>query len=391
MSIGAGRSVSDHHGFSKSGRYEHIDALRAFAVMLVVVQHTNVGRIPGGSGVTIFFTISGFIITHLLLTEKAKTDKFSIRGFYWRRFLKLAPPFMVIITIPTIIYSLWEPINWSALAAQIFFVFNWNQYLPISPVAILPGSSVVWSLSVEEQFYIGFAILWLLIVKRRHYLGLLTLLALVSAVGSLVLRILYTLNGTSWDRIYTGTDTRLDAIAIGILAATIYYQINRPGLSRIRHLLSHDSIPFAAVAAYLLSLLIRDQFFRSTFLYSMQALATAAMILYGLLASNTTVHRALARLAGLAVVQVIGWSSYSIYLIHAPLMRLMEPQISGLPQLVRVSVLILVGASGGILVWAIVERPVQRWKRRQKLKKLDLDVRLSPTVVSMEDDGIRRT
>lgn len=70
--------------------------MRAGAVMLVVLSHAGLTAVPGGSGVTIFFVISGFIITHLLLRELEKTNSFDIRGFYLRRALKIFPPLLVI-------------------------------------------------------------------------------------------------------------------------------------------------------------------------------------------------------------------------------------------------------------------------------------------------------
>ncbi|WP_181365120.1 acyltransferase family protein [Arthrobacter sp. HMWF013] len=90
--------------------------MRAFAVMLVVVAHAGLGLIiPGGSGVTIFFTISGFIITYLMLRERDKTGGFSLGGFYFRRAVKIAPPLILAVVIPTLIYAIFEDINWGGL------------------------------------------------------------------------------------------------------------------------------------------------------------------------------------------------------------------------------------------------------------------------------------
>lgn len=375
VNISAAGSIGALRGPIVAGRYAHIDALRAFAVLLVVIAHTNIGGIPGGSGVTIFFTISGFIITHILLREKATTGTFSIRGFYWRRFLKLAPPFLVIIAIPTVVYSVWNPISWTAFAAQILFVFNWVEFLPISPVLILPGSSVLWSLAVEEQFYIVFAVLWLVIVRSQNILGWLAGLGVVCAVGSLTLRIVYSLNGVSSERIYGGTETRLDAIAIGILAAVIYSQFGKANFGRLRVWLGHDSVPFIAVAFYLLSLVIRDEFFRDTIRYSIQSLATAAFILYGLIPTNSLFRRFFTAAVSMRVIQIVGLSSYSMYLIHKPLMRLLEPTLDSWPTALRVGVLVAVGIGGGILAWRIIERPVERWKHRKPKSPAKFDRR----------------
>ncbi|MGW9345945.1 acyltransferase family protein, partial [Streptomyces albidoflavus] len=105
---------------NSANRFAHIDAMRAFAVMVVVIAHAGLGHIvPGGSGVTIFFSISGFIITYLLLRERQKTDGFSVSSFYRRRFFKIFPPFAVAVIVPSLIWSIQHPIDWTAFLAQI--------------------------------------------------------------------------------------------------------------------------------------------------------------------------------------------------------------------------------------------------------------------------------
>ncbi|MGF0263595.1 acyltransferase family protein [Rhodococcus ruber] len=85
-------------GGSAVPRFAHIDAMRAAAVILVVLAHGGLGDvIPGGSGVTVFFTISGFIITFLVLRERDKTSAFAIGPFYYRRVLKIVPPLLIAI------------------------------------------------------------------------------------------------------------------------------------------------------------------------------------------------------------------------------------------------------------------------------------------------------
>src|SRR3954469_19419128 len=87
---------------NSANRFAHIDAMRAVAVGLVVVAHAGLDRVvPGGSGVTIFFSISGFIITYLVLRERDSAGGFAVGHFYLRRALKLGPPLVVIVFIPT--------------------------------------------------------------------------------------------------------------------------------------------------------------------------------------------------------------------------------------------------------------------------------------------------
>ena len=354
-------------------RYEHLDALRALAVMLVVVAHAGVGHIvPGGSGVTIFFVISGFIITHLVLREFDKSTGFSARGFYYRRFMKLFPPFLCVVLIPTVIYSFLAQINWSSVAGQVFFYFNWI-YMKREDPLVLPGSGVVWSLSIEEQFYIVFALLWICALKSRHAVRVLAVTAAACTIWPLIVRILIVAgSGQPHFRVYYGTDTRIDALAFGVCAAILYREVLRqsdtPGrlIEAVRRVLSHDAAFVAAIALYVLSLVVRQPDFRETFRYTMQSIAAAELILYGFLASSTFLRKQFATVSGWAVVRYIGLASYSIYLVHLSLDKALDGPTQGWPSVAAVAVKIVAGVGAGLLVWLVVERPVERFKNRKR-------------------------
>ena len=108
-----------------ANRFDHIDGLRAFAVLLVVFMHSGFSFFPGGGGVTVFLGISGFIITYVLLREREVSGQFDLRSFYVRRAFKLIPPFIVAIVIPTLVYWIFNPINIWVFLSQIFFSYNW--------------------------------------------------------------------------------------------------------------------------------------------------------------------------------------------------------------------------------------------------------------------------
>lgn len=355
-------------GVSSRGRYEHVDALRAVAVMLVVVAHAGLGHVvPGGSGVTIFFAISGFIITHILLVEHERTGGFRLTDFYLRRLLKLAPPFLLLVALPTAVWAaLGNRVDGGAFASQVFFAFNWvyMQGLP----DVLPGSAVVWSLAIEEQFYIVFALLWLGAVLLRRRLAVLTALALATVVGSLVVRLVVVAQvgaEAAHHRVYYGTDTRADGIAFGILAAVVFAHARHGTLpERWRRVVASSWVPALALVLYLASLLIRDPWFRETLRYSVQAVAAAAFILYGLERQDGALRTALGRAAGLRVVQVIGLASYSIYLAHLGVAVAVERLLPGLPWAVAFVLAVVVGTALGVAVWAWVERPVEAYKVR---------------------------
>lgn len=346
-----------------ANRYAHIDAMRAAAVMLVVVAHAGIGHIvPGGSGVTIFFAISGYIITFLLLRERDKTGGFSPRGFYSRRFLKIAPPFTVIALLPTLVYALWNPVHWGAVLSQVFFVYNW---IKTQALDVLPGSEVVWSLAIEEQFYIIFAIVWLFTVKSVHWKRIITSVAVLAIVYSTAARIF--LAGES-DRIYYGTDTRLDGIAWGVLAAIVYHTWLRKSdrNSTFCRFASSDWALALSGVAYLVSLAIRDEWFRDTFRFTLQAVAACVVILYGMLPGDGPIRRVFYRVVGLRLVNLIGLASYSIYLIHLSLDSIFRPVLADLPLLFRVPFLTVVGVVGGVIIYKLIEVPAHRFGQKSR-------------------------
>lgn len=351
-----------------SGRFAHIDAMRAFAVMLVVVSHAGLRHIvPGGSGVTLFFCISGFIITHLVLKEHAASGGFDVGRFYLRRLLKLAPPFFLIIVVPTAIYSLSNPVRLTDFLAQVFFVFNWVD-MAGSP-QVLPGSAVVWSLAVEEQFYIGFALLWFWLVRSPKRLVWLAIIASAVAIASLLMRIHIAETAFSHNRTYLGTDTRMDGIAIGVLSAVIFFWLEqcRGRGPMLRRVLGSDWIVVVAVGGYLFSLVYRDEYFRETYRYSIQALAAAAFVVYGLIQRESWLRRLLQRAAELRLVQVVGLASYSIYLVHLSFYELTSGFFAGWPKPFAVAALTASGVAVGVIIWRFVELPVERYKKRLEM------------------------
>ncbi|WIB16058.1 acyltransferase [Curtobacterium sp. MCPF17_050] len=350
-----------------ANRFAHIDALRAFAVTLVVVAHAGLGdRVPGGSGVTIFFAISGFIITYLALNERARTGSFAIGRFYFRRAAKLAPPFFVLICVPTLIWSAFNSLDWRAFAAQILFAYNW--YKVDGGAAVLPGSGVVWSLAIEEQFYVVFAILWLVLTRSPAAVRLLSAVTVVVIVASSCLRFAFALDGpgTLSHRIYYGTDTRIDAIAFGLLCAIALNWWERRGKPSdvFRRTLGSNWSLVAAIGLFGASLLIRDQVFRDSARYSLQALFACLVLLYGFLNGTSVVPRVFAAVARLRFLNEIGLASYSIYLVHLPIIYLISPHLQALDPYSRALLLAAIGIVAGVASYHVIEVPTLRMRRR---------------------------
>ncbi|MFI7579585.1 acyltransferase family protein [Kocuria kalidii] len=347
-------------------QFAHLDAMRAAAVMLVVLAHAGLELVPGGSGVTIFFVISGFIITHLVLKEHRRTGGFDLTGFYRRRALKLAPPLLVALVLPTALYAwLVRPVNLGDFLGQVFFFFNWRY--TDSQVDVLPGSIVVWSLSIEEQFYVAFALIWLLLVGRRRPATALAVLAGTAAVASAGARVVLHLGGAGADRIYFGTDTRLEAIAIGVLAAVWYARsTGREAASGTPAWWGRDRVLVLALLLYLGSLLIRDELFRETVRYTVQAVAACLVVLWGL--HGPTGALGVRVLAGMRwkPIQLLGLASYSIYLLHLGTGHALTALVGEVPGAAGVALRVVAGTAAGIACWWFVEEPVARWHHRRR-------------------------
>lgn len=351
-----------------STRFKHVDALRAIAVLLVAVSHAGLGFIvPGGAGVTIFFTISGFIITHILLRERMKSGSFDPRQFYVKRLLKLAPPLFVIIVIPTLIYSFSAKIDWYAFLGQVFFFYNWIRIS--ADGAVLPGSGVTWSLAIEEQFYIGFSLFWIFASRVKAYMRAMQVLAIVAIVWALVTRFILAAAGASEHRVEFGTDSRLDSIALGILAATIYASVSERtggviGFRRLTNFAAKTWVFLSAALLFLIATTVPNEFFKDTLRYFLQSLAIAVILIFGMQRPSTMLGRIYSGFCGLPFLQVIGLASYSIYLVHVPLYHLVDWVNLGIEAPVLISLKLVLSVSLGILVWRILEVPIERYKAR---------------------------
>src|SRR5262245_57565060 len=149
-----------------------LDGIRAISVLLVVLAHSGFDAVPGGLGVTIFFFLSGYLITTLMLAEYERSGRISIPMFYARRMLRLMPPLLITLALAyglTYFGALPGGITAAGLAAQLLYFANYYS-LFVDPGGTIPnGTGILWSLAVEEHFYIVYPLLmaWLLVNKVR--------------------------------------------------------------------------------------------------------------------------------------------------------------------------------------------------------------------------------
>lgn len=308
-----------------------IDGLRTLAVMLVIVYHFQPEALPGGSiGVDVFYTISGFVITRLLLAEYARTGDIGLRHFYRRRWLRLAPALLVVCALTAVLTL--APVQsfshgWSAaLLAAASLVNIVRAAQPGAYSAVTAPLGHTWSLGVEEQFYL----LWppvLLAMLRR--LGGRGVLACVGGLALLpVLWRFHLWDGTAAHRIYNGPDTRADQLLVGAVLAVLLAKLHAgsPRRARLRLWAGRLWAPaFALLCLIAWQVPIIGASGWNKTVYTVGFLVVALLTVV-LIASLDLLPRApLGRVLSLVPLAWVGRNlSYGLYLWHYPLMHLLS-------------------------------------------------------------------
>jgi peptidoglycan/LPS O-acetylase OafA/YrhL len=298
-----------------------LDGLRAVSVLIVVVAHSDLeALVPGGLGVTIFFFLSGYLITTLMLAEHERTGGINILNFYTRRVFRLMPPLLISLVIAyalTYAGMLAGGITSKGLTAQLLYFANYYG-LFFDPGNTIPdGTGILWSLAVEEHFYIVYPLLMTVMLGcalRPRTIG-----ALLGAgcLAVLVWRI-HLVQSPIFvsDRTYYASDTRIDSIIFGCILAIVANPKRQPNRSTAMSRV--DWAVFAAAAgALLLTLLYRDEAFRETIRYSIQGLALMPLFYFAVRFSDNRLFQKL----NSPWMVTLGAYSYAIYLIHYVVIR----------------------------------------------------------------------
>jgi peptidoglycan/LPS O-acetylase OafA/YrhL len=218
-----------------------LDGIRGVAILLVVFYHASFTFFQVGYlGVDIFFALSGFLITTIIVTEHTRTGSVDLLAFYKRRALRLLPALFAVIAVALmLVYLFYTPDIQKETITQAFassvYVSNWVQasrsFIANNPLAI------TWSLSVEDQFYILWTpVLVLALIRHVRKYRLIASVLLVSAVSALLCFVLIDPHEYS-NRAFFGTDTRAQALLIGCVAGLLYSWAMVPATVRSKRIL----------------------------------------------------------------------------------------------------------------------------------------------------------
>ncbi|WP_420450788.1 acyltransferase family protein [Ilumatobacter sp.] len=335
-----------------------LDGLRAISILIVFVGHAGAGElIPGGFGVTVFFVLSGYLITTLMRREIEGTGRVSIGGFYLRRVFRILPLFYVVllcVTVATAYVGLGRgDVPVGATLAQFGHIANyWAIVRPAEP--FMGGTGVYWSLAVEEHFYLIFPILFVTFARVALSYRRQAAILLAACGTVLAWRIVLVVGlDASVSRIYYSTDTRIDSIIIGCALALSANPVLDPEVpSRWVKL----ALGIATIGL-LASFAIRTEAFRETVRYSIQSLAVVPFLYHAV----TRPAGGVGRILNHPTVAWFGRLSYAFYLVHFVIILELTKHMGTIPTAIASFVLALLVS---VVLQKLVERPGLRLRSR---------------------------
>ncbi|HWQ77888.1 MAG TPA: acyltransferase family protein, partial [Anaerovoracaceae bacterium] len=363
-----------------SGYMPGLDGLRALAVFAVIAYHLELAWAPGGLlGVSLFFVLSGYLITNILLMQWERSGSIDLKDFWLRRARRLLPALFTMLAGVTFWVAFYAPERLAALKqealAAVFYSSNWylifhqvsyfERFGPLSPLGHL------WSLAVEEQFYLFWPILLglgLRCLPRRKWVIRGTVAVTLASVA--VMALIY-IPGHDPSRVYYGTDTRAFALLVGAVLAMVWpggqMTANLSGKKR----LALDTAGSMGLLVVLLMIGKTNQY--QTFLYQ------GGLLLFSLAAACVVAALAhpvsfLGRIFSWRPLRWLGECSYGIYLWHYPVIVLTSPAVNTEgPELSRALWQIAASIILAALSRYLIEEPIRYgWRKRFQRRTPDL-------------------
>lgn len=365
-----------------------LDGLRAIAVALVLVGHGGIPGVGGGFiGVDIFFVLSGFLITSLLLDELARSGRIELTGFWVRRARRLLPALVLMVLTVGAARELLPAQSLSGLRGDAIAAFMWmanwrfiaqktdyfTQGAPPSPL------QHTWSLGVEEQYYFVWPVLLigvtlLLATRARRYFRRATVggvrfaifvIATLGALASAAVTVLQACDATR-DRVYFGTDTRAQALLIGSAAAALLVRdwsaLNRGWclirsrwgrrIARILPILGLTGLAAATHYATGSASEFRHGLLIGVAVAAGMVIAPVAMEQRGIVA----------RVLAWRPLVALGSISYGVYLWHWPIFLTLNGERTGWSGIALFAARCAATVAVATASWWLLEQPIRRWR-----------------------------
>lgn len=360
-----------------NGRYmAGLDGLRALAVLAVIAYHLHLDWTPGGLlGVGVFFVLSGYLITDILIAEWKRSGRLHLGDFLLRRARRLLPAMLVMMAAVVGWLAIKDPSRLLSMKEEIgsalLYVSNWwlifhevsyfESFGPPSPLGHF------WSLAVEEQFYLIWPlvlVLGLSLLRKRGKLLGLTLAG--AAASALAMGLLYE-PGADPSRVYYGTDTRVFGLLIGAALAMVWpsRKLSHNVSAGVR--LALDLVGGAGLLVVISMIFHINEYDEFLYQGGLVVLSLATAVVVAVLAHPASL---LGKLMGAKPLRWFGVRSYGIYLWHYPVIVLTSPEVNtggvNVPlAFVQVTASVLLAA----LSWRFIEEPIRHgglgrlWKR----------------------------
>ena len=359
---------------NKKTRYlPSVDSLRALAVLAVIIYHIDVNYLPGGFlGVDLFFVLSGYLISSLIIKEYKKTGTLNLYNFYMRRARRLLPAVYFMITVCLVFMVLFNGVllRKRHVDAVFGYIYSSNWWYILHKLDYFDSFGAqspfkhLWSLAIEEQFYMFFPLIFLIFNRQKkeegqssslnkNFLYIVLGLILISLVTHILLFDINNIN-----RIYFGTDTRAFSLLVGVVGALVYPMDKLSSPTNAK-----ESVLYSVVSLTSISTLIAIMFYTSeynTWLYRGGFLLVAVLGLIIIISSGKQ-HTFISKALSFRPIVFIGKISYSLYLWHFPIIVLTTPVSEiGNPNLFYVTLRIILTFIAATLSYLFVETPIRK-------------------------------
>ena len=358
---------------NKSKYLPSIDSLRALAVLAVIIYHVDVNYLPGGFlGVDLFFVLSGYLISSLIIKEYRKTGSLNLYNFYIRRARRLLPAVYFMITVGLVVMVLFNEVllRKSHLDAIFGYIYSSNWWYIFHKLDYFDSFGAqspfkhLWSLAIEEQFYMVFPLLFLLVNRKKkskdgtyklnkNFLYVVLGLILVSLIAHILL---FDINNIS--RIYFGTDTRAFSLLVGVVGAILYPMERLHARVTPQENMIYSVVSLVSIATLITVMIYTSEY--NTLLYRGGFLLVAILGLIVIISSGKQ-HTLMSRLLSFKPVVFIGKISYSLYLWHFPVLVLTTPVSEiGNPNIIFVVLRVILTFVLATASYVFVETPIRK-------------------------------